>query len=118
MTNKHKTAREVLTAIAIERGSVSEPVVDVSDELLEEIMRECGESVWDGDYDEHRWATFFTVVSKYEVGNEVYYLSFSDYTAGGDNDAEGCGYYFEGIDNVQLMEPYEKVVTGYRVIGE
>jgi len=117
MTNKYKTAREVLTAITIEEGSVLETVVEINEEILEETMRENGECVWDGDYEEHRWATFFTVVSKYEVEGETYYLSFSDYTAGGDNDAEGCGYHFEGIDNVQVMEPYEKMVIDYRVIS-
>ena len=111
---QYKTAKEVIDAHAAE----------FDNELLEgwsfppyrQYLENICEIVWQGDYDERRWATFCTTVGKLQVGGVDYYLSYSDFTGGGDNDAEGVGYYFEGIENVQLVEPYEVTKIEYRAI--
>ena len=122
---KYKTAREVVEAHYREN--------DPEDTNLEGLygggnpwceswpgercyLSDVGEDVWEGNYDERRWATFLDRIIKLTVEGEDYYLMVSDYTGGGDNDADGVGYSWEGLDNVPLMEPYETTVIDYRVI--
>ena len=104
-----KTLRELLTKRCEEDG------FNTDDESLEECLRESGDVIWEGEYSEQRWRTTYTVVSKLD-GRLFRFSSFIARTEG--DDAESCGYAFEGIDNVVEVVPYEKVTIAYKALED
>jgi hypothetical protein len=100
-----KTLRELLVDLAGD--------VDADDEELEECLRECGDVVWDGNEDEHRWRIEYEVVAKFMDGDKVRYFKYSACKGTNDNSWEDAGYDFEGIDKVYEVFPKEIVTTVY-----
>jgi hypothetical protein len=106
-----KTLREILTEKCVQEGWATD------DENLEEVLRECYPAVYEEELSQHRWRVDYKVVAKIEDGNIERFFSFTSYGNSGDLDAEGCGYEFEGIDNVVEVEPYQETVTKYKAIN-
>lgn len=86
---------------------------EACDSLLHEILTECCPIEWEGDYEEHRWRTEYDQVRSVSDEGVTRYFRHSNYYSNSDNDAEGCGYCFEGIDNVVEVFPKEVTVIEF-----
>ena len=102
-----KTLRELLTEECVAEGW------DVDDNGLEEALRECFTSVHHEPKSSHRWREEFWNVAKIDDSGVERLFMYTSYSNTGENDAEGCGYYFEGIDNVIEVMPEKYTATRY-----
>ena len=103
------TLRGLLTTYCESKGYSAE------EDSLEEALRESFSVVWTGEADEHRWRTEYDVVAKINDDGVDRFFKYTTFTAKTeDGDAESCGYYFEGIDNVVEVFPKEVTTTIYQ----
>jgi hypothetical protein len=78
------------------------------DDSLSEILTECGEEVWRGDYEQHRWYHECLVVKKF--GDK--FIAYWDYEVQGDNSAIDMGLD-DPIETAYFVTPKEKTITVY-----
>lgn len=96
-----KTVKEaIIEAIEKEEG-----YTPTEDEVIESIV-ECGEEVWAGDKDEHRWYILEEVVHR------VYdkFVRFDKYVITGDSSMGDMGLEYD-LNDFELVETKERVTV-------
>lgn len=102
-----KTLRELLSEYTTSAGWGDD------DDVLEEALRESFAGVHREPKSSHRWREEFWNVAKIADSGVERFFKFTSYSNTGENDAEGCGYYFEGIDEVIEVIPEEYTAVRY-----
>lgn len=96
-----KTLREILTQWCINNDE------EVTEDSLEEVLRECYDVVWEGDENKRRWRIDFSAVCKIVDEGVERFFEYTCCKGTNDNSWEDAGYLFEGIDNVPEVFPKE-----------
>lgn len=106
-----KTLRELL----IEKAKEAEYYdgFELSEESLEEVLREDTLLVWEGDDSPHRWRIDYLCVCKIVDQGEERFFCYSACKGTNDNSWEDAGYHFEGIDEVTEVFPKEITTIDY-----
>lgn len=98
-----KTLREILTEKCEAEGWGTDDIE------LEETLREIYPVVSSEHHEAKRWCDIWMLVANVDGR----FFRYSGYTNNNENDAEGSGYHFEGIDNVVEVFPKEIVEIIY-----
>ena len=94
-----KTVKELLESVCIRDGY--EPDYDNMSEILE-----CGEVVWEGERDQHRWYIRLPVVVKLEG----YYIHYTSYIITGDGCMDDMDLQYN-LDAAHFVERKEREVV-------
>ena len=101
------TLRKLLSNYTISEGWGDD------DETLEEALRESFTIIHTEPKSSHRWREEHWCVVSIDDDGVTRFFKFSGWSSTNENDAEGCGYYFEGIDKVLEVKPEEYTATRY-----
>jgi len=85
----------------------------ITEDSLEETLRECFPIVWEGDDEEYRWRIEYSIVCKIVDGGVDRYFKYTSCKGTNDNSWEDAGYTFEGIDSVVEVYPREVTTVVY-----
>ena len=80
-----------------------------------EHLRYSGTKVKEMDRDSHRWWDEYTVVKKFEFGDEVHYIGYRDAHSTSDMSAEETGWEFRP-ETIQEYKPKKITTVTYKPI--
>lgn len=111
LTNKVK---DVLTWLCEKQGYS----LPSSDDEYFEVLWECGQFVLELDRNSHRWWDTFTVIKKFDLGQQgVYYIGYGWAQANRDQSIFELGWEFDQ-GTISLYKPKEIVATTYVEISQ